>query len=101
MFPLGRDTKATLELQHQTEFCLQNSNIRREDMSSFVTGKQLEGYTVIGIEQTDRSVILGSKNCVFPLKSVLVIGAEKQGIPPNILAQMDFCVEIKQVEQPQ
>lgn len=55
-----------------------------------------EGYTLIGLEQTDQSVQL-NYDLKFPKKSLIVLGKEKEGIPGNILAQLDLCVEIKQV----
>ncbi|KAF3928926.1 hypothetical protein AA313_de0205096 [Arthrobotrys entomopaga] len=69
---------------------------KASDVSTLLAVKRQEGYTIVGIEQTDRSVILGSKDCVFPERTVLLIGAEKTGIPPELLAEMDICVEVKQ-----
>lgn len=51
----------------------------------------------MGIEQTDRSAILGSKECVLPEKCVLVVGSEREGIPAVVLAECDLLVEIPQV----
>ena len=56
-----------------------------------------EGYTVIGLEQTDSSQVLGEGDWRFPQKVVLVLGSERQGIPASILAIMDTCIEIKQM----
>ncbi|KAF3903501.1 hypothetical protein ABW20_dc0109634 [Dactylellina cionopaga] len=69
---------------------------KRADLAQLLAKKRQEGYSIVGIEQTDRSIILGSKGFVFPEKTVLVIGAEKTGIPPELLAEMDICVEVKQ-----
>ncbi|TKA65798.1 hypothetical protein B0A49_11615 [Cryomyces minteri] len=65
-------------------------------LPSFLVQKKLEGYTAVGVEQTDRSVILGSDRCVLPKKCVLVMGSEKEGIPAWVLKDMDFCVEVRQ-----
>ena len=53
-------------------------------------------WTIVGIEQTDRSVILGSEACVLPDKCVLVLGSEREGIPATVLAECDMLVEIPQ-----
>ena len=63
---------------------------------AFLAERKLEGYTVVGIEQTDRSVILGSDSCQLPKKCVLVVGSEKEGIPAVILTESDILVEIPQ-----
>ncbi|KAJ6261951.1 hypothetical protein Dda_2750 [Drechslerella dactyloides] len=69
---------------------------KKVDVAALIARKRQEGYTVVGIEQTDRSVILGSRGFAFPVRTVLVIGAEKTGIPPELLVEMDICVEVKQ-----
>ena len=56
-----------------------------------------EGFKVVGIEQTDRSVILGTKECVLPQKCILVMGSEREGIPALVLSECDVLVEIRQV----
>ncbi|KAK4632393.1 putative methyltransferase TARBP1 [Fulvia fulva] len=68
------------------------------DLATFLaTKKREEGYKVVGIEQTDRSVILGEKECVLPEKCVLVLGSEREGIPAQVLGECDVLVEIRQV----
>ncbi|QPG74122.1 hypothetical protein FOA43_001444 [Brettanomyces nanus] len=57
--------------------------------------KKKEGYTLVGLEQTDNSVELNSE-LKFPEKSLIVLGKEKNGIPANILDELDICVIIKQ-----
>lgn len=59
--------------------------------------KHEEGFKVVGIEQTDRSVMLGSKECVLPEKCILVMGSEREGIPALVLSECDVLVEIRQV----
>lgn len=70
--------------------------VRENSILDFMQEQKKNGYTLIGLEQTDKSVELNSK-LVFPKKSLVVLGREKQGIPGDILAELDFCVEIKQV----
>ena len=57
--------------------------------------KQSEGYTLVGLEQTAGSTCLPSYK--FPSKTVLVLGKEKEGIPPEIIAMLDATVEIPQL----
>ncbi|ANZ76335.1 BA75_03436T0 [Komagataella pastoris] len=70
--------------------------VKRDNIIEFMLRKKRQGYTLIGLEQTDDSVELDSK-LKFPKKSLIVLGMEKEGIPSAILAELDFCVEIKQV----
>lgn len=58
--------------------------------------KKREGYTLVGLEQTDESVVLDN-NLKLPKKTLILIGREKEGIPGDLLAELDLCVEIKQV----
>lgn len=67
-----------------------------DDVSQYITDRKVDGYSAVGIEQTDSSKILGQSECKLPEKIVLVLGSEREGIPARILAEMDFCVEIKQ-----
>jgi tRNA guanosine-2'-O-methyltransferase len=62
----------------------------------YLVEKKLEGHTVVGIEQTDRSAVLGSDAAQLPDKVVLIVGNEKEGIPALILTQCDVLVEIPQ-----
>jgi tRNA G18 (ribose-2'-O)-methylase SpoU len=51
-----------------------------------------EGYPLLGLEQTDgsRSIL----EYAFPRKAVLVIGNERLGIEPEVLAMLDVAIEI-------
>ena len=66
------------------------------NIPTFLTERKAEGFTVVGIEQTDRSVMLGSEEARLPEKVVLVVGSEKEGIPAVVLAECDMLVEIPQ-----
>eukprot|EP00927_Polykrikos_kofoidii_P035060 TRINITY_DN29636_c0_g1_i1.p1 TRINITY_DN29636_c0_g1~~TRINITY_DN29636_c0_g1_i1.p1 ORF type:complete len:1823 (+),score=281.29 TRINITY_DN29636_c0_g1_i1:83-5470(+) len=52
------------------------------------------GYTLVGVEQTHDSVPLDK--FMFPKRTVLVLGNEKQGIDAELLSLLDVCVEIPQ-----
>jgi tRNA guanosine-2'-O-methyltransferase len=67
------------------------------DISAWVAGKKSEGWTVVGIEQTDRSVLLGDASAVLPEKTILVLGSEREGMPAAVLGECDLLVEIPQV----
>ncbi|KAK6333396.1 hypothetical protein TWF718_011209 [Orbilia javanica] len=79
-----------------SEHWLPLEEVKKQEVRELLAKRRQDGYMIVGIEQTDRSIILGSKDFVFPLKTVLVIGAEKTGIPPELLVEMDICVEVKQ-----
>ncbi|KAF2225772.1 hypothetical protein BDZ85DRAFT_71056 [Elsinoe ampelina] len=66
------------------------------EMVDFFSSKRLEGYCIVGIEQTDRSKLLGQKQTILPEKTILVLGAEREGMPAEILAVCDLLVEIPQ-----
>jgi tRNA guanosine-2'-O-methyltransferase len=67
------------------------------DISAWVASKKSEGWTVVGIEQTDRSVLLGDASAVLPEKTILVLGSEREGMPAAVLGECDLLVEIPQV----
>lgn len=63
-------------------------------LPSYFDKLHAEGYTIVGLEQTASSRVLGSFS--FPQKTALLLGAEKEGIPALFMAQLDVCVEIPQ-----
>jgi tRNA guanosine-2'-O-methyltransferase len=71
-------------------------DLHSDDLSQLLTEKKMQGYTVVGVEQTDRSVLLGSEQCKLPEKTLLVMGREKEGVPANVLGECDMLVEIPQ-----
>ncbi|KAL6709099.1 hypothetical protein ACN47E_001915 [Coniothyrium glycines] len=87
--------------------------LKAADVPDFLLDSKIKGYEVVGIEQTDRSGILGSTSSsgieeeamsqnkksigTLPQKCVLVLGSEKEGIAAEVLAVIDRCVEIKTV----
>lgn len=70
--------------------------VKESDIIKFMMEKKREGYTLIGLEQTNKSVQLNNE-LQFPKKSLILLGKEREGIPAEYLAELDFCVEIKQV----
>jgi tRNA guanosine-2'-O-methyltransferase len=80
-------------------------NFHKTDAQHLVTelrNKRVEGWVIVGVEQTDSSVVIGMPGedrdvrKVLPRKAIVVMGAEKTGIPADVLAECDVCVEIKQ-----
>ncbi|GAB7351113.1 hypothetical protein MBLNU459_g1575t1 [Dothideomycetes sp. NU459] len=67
-----------------------------EGLQAFLTAKKAEGYAIVGVEQTDRSRMLGDEGTLLPAKTVLVTGAEKEGIPAGVLGECDLLVEVPQ-----
>jgi len=63
-------------------------------LPDFLKEKQKQGWTIIGVEQTQESRPLQEFN--FPEKCVLLLGSEKEGIPVELLQQVDICIEIPQ-----
>ncbi|KAK3093846.1 hypothetical protein FSP39_020941 [Pinctada imbricata] len=68
--------------------------VYHERLPEYLEEKKLEGYTLIGVEQTANSVSMTEFN--FPKKSLLLLGNEKEGIPVELINLLDVCVEIPQ-----
>lgn len=101
-----------------------NDGGEKSPLRDFLTKKKMEGWKVVGIEQTDSSFVIGKRGYkkddvqnndnsaqvdygkqgnkgeyAFPERVVLLLGSEREGIPPTLLAETDECVEIEQVGQ--
>lgn len=70
--------------------------VKPESIVDYLREQKANGYTLIGLEQTDKSVVLNDQ-LKFPKKSLILLGREKEGIPGELLAELDLCVEINQV----
>ncbi|XP_054432732.1 probable methyltransferase TARBP1 [Pteronotus mesoamericanus] len=68
--------------------------VKPPQLIDYLQQKKAQGYTAIGAEQTARSV--GLTQYCFPEKSLLLLGNEREGIPANLIQQLDVCVEIPQ-----
>ncbi|ONK73420.1 uncharacterized protein A4U43_C04F31310 [Asparagus officinalis] len=64
-------------------------------MKIFLEKKRREGFSILGLEQTANSTPLDKFS--FPVKTVLVLGREKEGIPVDIIHILDACIEIPQL----
>ncbi|KAK7816150.1 hypothetical protein U0070_023633, partial [Myodes glareolus] len=68
--------------------------VRPAQLTDYLQQKKAEGYTVVGVEQTAQSSDLAQFR--FPEKSLLLLGNEREGIPADLIQQLDVCVEIPQ-----
>lgn len=84
---------------------------RVSGLPSLIKQLQGDGYTIVGLEQSDQSVSLESY--VFPAKCALLLGIERtgflmcptlavppdsmSGIPADLLSIVDACLEIPQL----
>jgi tRNA guanosine-2'-O-methyltransferase len=96
-----KDFKAT---SVTSEKHLPIKELREANVPTFITEMKRKGYEIVGIEQTDRSGVLGDEEAegskdvgTLPRRCVLVLGAEKSGITPEVLSVIDRCVEIRTV----
>lgn len=78
------------------DYWMPMQEVKEANIIEFLKLKKKEGYTLVGLEQTDKSVELNG-DLKFPKKTLVLLGKEKEGVPGDILAELDFCVEIKQV----
>ncbi|KAI8998093.1 Alpha/beta knot methyltransferase, partial [Gaertneriomyces semiglobifer] len=70
------------------------SEVKVENLIDYLRNIKKMGYTVIGIEQCDRSSTL--ETFVFPEKAVILLGKEREGLPVEILREVQCVVEIPQ-----
>ncbi|CAL1534024.1 unnamed protein product [Lymnaea stagnalis] len=70
------------------------TEVMRPRIPEFLEEKRLQGYTLVGVEQTANSVCL--QEYQFPKKTLLLLGNEREGIPVDIIQSLDVCVEIPQ-----
>ena len=64
-------------------------------LPAYLAARRADGYAIVALEQTTASVPLPT--FAWPLRAVLLLGAEGSGVPPNLLALCDACVEIPQL----
>jgi tRNA G18 (ribose-2'-O)-methylase SpoU len=64
-------------------------------LKKFLFEMKLQGYTLIGLEQTAKSVQLNKFE--FPIKTLILLGNEKEGIPVDLIQMLEYCVEIPQL----
>ncbi|BFF90915.1 uncharacterized protein DMAD_09337 [Drosophila madeirensis] len=68
--------------------------LRPSWIAEYLMQKQMEGFRVVGAEQTAHSISFA--NFKFPKKCILLLGHEKHGIPADLIGFLDYAVEIPQ-----
>jgi tRNA guanosine-2'-O-methyltransferase len=67
------------------------------ELIAYLHEMRREGYRLIGLEQTGGSVSLETAAADLErVKCLLLLGREKEGIPVELLNEMDLCIEIPQ-----
>ncbi|KAE9987293.1 hypothetical protein EG327_003869 [Venturia inaequalis] len=83
----------------RSEMHVKIKELQENDLASWLRNQKKEGWTVVGVEQTDTSIVIGmpgASDATMAKRSIIVMGAEKTGIPADVLVECDVCVEIKQ-----
>lgn len=67
-----------------------------EDISACISNLKAEGYSILGIEQTDKSIALSDTQVNRDDKIAIVMGNEVDGLSDSILLLLDQAIEIRQ-----
>ncbi|KAI8922733.1 hypothetical protein BC831DRAFT_474711 [Entophlyctis helioformis] len=70
------------------------SQVRDHDLAAYLEACKADGYAVVGVEQASGSISL--EQFVFPEKTVLLLGKEREGIPVELMHLLDHVLEIPQ-----
>jgi len=68
--------------------------VKHWQLFDYLLAMKLAGYSIVGAEQSGKSVSLIGVE--MPKKCLLLLGNENEGIPANLLALLDITVEIPQ-----
>lgn len=66
------------------------------EITAAIVSLKKDGFTVLGIEQTDKSIFLQDISIQVDVKYALVFGNEVDGVSESALPMLDNCVEIPQ-----
>lgn len=66
------------------------------DLTTELKSLKLKGYTLVGIEQTDESILLHKFSVETDRKYILILGNEISGITNSVLELLDISLEIPQ-----
>jgi len=77
------------------------AEVPEPDLPQWLGSMRRQGYRVVGLEQTDASVNLADISHDDAVahafsKCVLLLGKEREGIPVELLQEVDVCLEIPQ-----
>jgi 23S rRNA (guanosine2251-2'-O)-methyltransferase len=67
-----------------------------EDITILAGNLKMDGYQIVGIEQTDKSILLNAFEIQENRKYALVFGNEVDGISDELLSYLDQAIEIPQ-----
>lgn len=90
-----KDSPQFKDVSLSSEKWMPMEEVPLDAISTYMQEKKAEGYTLIGLEQTDKSIRLDGKYR-FPSKSLILLGTEAYGIPGPFLKELDLCLEIQQ-----
>ena len=68
-----------------------------DNLEALLPELKAQGYHIVGLEQSDRSIVL--KDFQSPKKLVLILGREVEGLEPEIMASCDQLIEIPMLGQ--
>uniref|UniRef100_A0A1I7S3E5 SpoU_methylase domain-containing protein n=1 Tax=Bursaphelenchus xylophilus TaxID=6326 RepID=A0A1I7S3E5_BURXY len=71
--------------------------VKPDELLEFLESSKLQGYKVVAAEQTSASIPLHEFE--FPDKTLILLGEEKRGVPPELIRSVDQTVEIEQFGQ--
>ena len=75
---------------------LRIEEVKESHVLQYLRTMRSKGYLVVGLEQSDGSQSLKDCQLPSPCKCVLLLGKEREGIPPDLLTEVDVCLEIPQ-----
>ncbi|PAA76000.1 hypothetical protein BOX15_Mlig032297g4 [Macrostomum lignano] len=65
-----------------------------QPLLDFLRRQRAEGVALIGLEQTERSRPMHRFQFPATRRCLLLLGHEKRGIPPDLIGELDACLEI-------
>ena len=68
--------------------------VAEAQLPEYINGLKKDGWTIVAIEQANKSVPLNS--FAFPDKCAILLGKEREGVPVELLNLVDHCIEIPQ-----
>ncbi|GLV40035.1 uncharacterized protein CBL_10932 [Carabus blaptoides fortunei] len=84
-------------LSMSSEKWVDTLEVKVENLAAYLKDMKKKGYEIVGAEHTVESVCLDIYR--FQKNTVLLLGNEKEGIPPNLIHLLDECIEIPQFGQ--
>ncbi|XP_033232052.1 uncharacterized protein LOC117183015 [Belonocnema kinseyi] len=89
------ENKEFQSLSVTAEKWIKVTEVKPPELSKYLLEMQEKGWKLVGLEQTAYSSnLLETK---FEKKTLLLLGNEKDGIPPHLIPILDTCVEIPQI----